>query len=146
MGVRIDEQRKNPVKDWPASTTIFDLRGFIGLLQFFRRLVRDFTQIATLLTNLTRKSSSMQQWDEECDLAFNELKSRLVHSPIMMPPNLSLPFRRHIDASRYDVGGTPTHEDENRHDRAIAYFSKRLSSAEETYSANDRDLLGLIFF
>lgn len=44
------------------------------------------------------------------------------------------------------VGGTLTQLDEEGHDRAVAYFSKRLNNAEENYSANDRELLGLLYF
>ena len=36
--------------------------------------------------------------------------------------------------------------DSDNRDRVIAFFSKKLSQAEQNYSANDRELLGLIYF
>lgn len=40
--------------------------------------------------------------------------------------------------------GIVTHLDENRRYRVIAFFSRELSRAESDYTANDRELLGLI--
>lgn len=64
----------------------------------------------------------------------------------MQAPDWDRPFGCHIDASAFAVGGTLTQRDSTGHDRAIAYFSKRLNPAEENYTANDRELLGLVYF
>ena len=57
-----------------------------------------------------------------------------------------MPLRCHIDASQTAVGGTLTQIDENGRDRVIAFYSKILSPTESVYTANDRELLGLISF
>lgn len=145
-GISVGDERKRIVREWPRPSNLTELRGFIGLLQFFRRFIKDFSHIAAPLTNLTRKGSGIHRWDDECTLAFKSLKDLLCTSPIMQPPNWDLPFRCHIDASELAVGGTLTQLDEQGHDHAVAYFSKRLSTAEENYSANDRELLGLVYF
>ena len=44
------------------------------------------------------------------------------------------------------VGGTLTQVDENGKDRVISYFSKKLTPEQQNYTANDRELLGLIRF
>lgn len=44
------------------------------------------------------------------------------------------------------MSGTLTQKDDDGKERAIAYFSRRLSPAEENYSANDRELLAMIYF
>lgn len=63
----------------------------------------------------------------------------------MQAPNWEKPFRCHIDASAVDVGGTLTQLDDQGSDRVVAYFSKRLNSAEENYTANNREILGLVY-
>lgn len=87
----------------------------------------------------------MANWDSKCDIAFSKLKEKLISAPIMQSPDWNLPFRCHVDASQLAVGGTLTQISENG-EHAISYFSKRLSPEEENYSANDRELLGLIYF
>lgn len=44
------------------------------------------------------------------------------------------------------VGGTLMKTDNEGHERVIAYYSKRLKPAEENYTSNDRELLGLVYF
>lgn len=146
QGVSVGDDRKKIIRDWPVPGTMTDLRSFLGLLQFFRRFIRDFSKIAAPLTDLTRKNGGIHKWNQHCQVAFDELKKRLCSSPIMVPPDWSKPFRCHVDASQLAVGGTLTQKDSDGYDRAIAYFSKRLSNAEENYTANDRELLGLVYF
>lgn len=38
------------------------------------------------------------------------------------------------------------HLDDNNNERVIAYFSKSLNNAEENYTSNDPELLGLVYF
>ncbi len=56
------------------------------------------------------------------------------------------PFRGHIETSSAAVGGTLTQLENNGKDRVIALFSKKLIPAEQNYTTNDRELLGLIHF
>lgn len=144
-GISIGEDRKKLVKDWPRPKSISELRSFVELLQFFRRFIHQFSEIAAPLTNLTRKNHSIRDWDSGCDAAFRNLKERLMNAPIMRAPDWALPFRCHIEASQLAVGGTLTQVTKNG-EHAISYFSRRLSPAEENYSANDRELLGTIYF
>lgn len=144
-GIRVSDERKRVVQDWPTPQTISELRSLIGLLQFFRRFIHGFSETAAPLTNLTRKGCSMAQWNDHCDSAFSQLKSKLTNAPIMKAPDWALPFRCHIDASQLAVGGTLTQVHATG-EHPISYFSKRLSPAEENYSANDRELMGLIYF
>lgn len=88
----------------------------------------------------------MGSWDLECDKGFSNLKEALVPAPIMAASDFSKPFRCHTDESQMEVGGTLTQLSGNGTDKAISFFSKRLSPSEENYSANDRELLGVVYF
>lgn len=145
-GVRIGDDRKQLVKDWPIPKTTTELRSFLGLVQFFRRFIQDFSRIAAPLTNLTRKYSNISLWNEQCTVAFDSLKESLISAPIMRAPDWSKSFRCHTDASQVAVGGTLTQISDDGNEHAVSFFSKRLSPAEENYSANDRELLGLVYF
>lgn len=107
-GVRIGDDRKRLVKEWPMPKTTKELKSFLGLDQFFRRFIKNFSRIATLLTNLTRKYSNISLLNEQCTEAFDSLKEPLISAPIMRTPGWSKPFRGHTDASQIAVGGTIT--------------------------------------
>lgn len=92
------------------------------------------------------KNSGIHEWDLVGNISFPELKRKLTESPIMRPPAWQNLLLCHMDGCQVSVGGTLTQLDDTGEENSIAYFSKRLSLAEETYSVNDRELLGLIYF
>lgn len=61
--IRIGDDRKKLIKDWRTPSTITELRIVLGLVQFFRRFIRDFSRIAAPFTNLTRKNGCISKWD-----------------------------------------------------------------------------------
>lgn len=73
------------------------------------------------------------------------MRQALVTAPILIPPDWSKPFRCHVDASQLAVGGTLTQLDDKGNDRVISYYSRKLSDAEEKYTADERELLGLVY-
>ena len=145
-GIKVNPKKVDILKTWPKPNSLTDLRSFLGLLQFFRRFIPKFSKIAAPLTGLTKKDQGIHKWDDKCDESFNQLKKAITEAPILVSPDWSKSFRGHVDASQTAVGGTLTQLDENGRDRVIAYFSKKLCDAEMNYSANDRELLGLVRF
>ena len=145
-GLQVNPEKVEILKTWPKPASVTDIRSFLGLLQFFRRFIPDFAKIASPLTDLTKKGSGVHKWNEECDKSFQKLKDAITTAPVLVAPDWSKPFRGHIDASERAVGGTLTQLDENGKDRVISFFSKKLSPEEVNYTANDRELLGLIRF
>lgn len=142
----VGDDRRKIVPHWPIPKKLTELRVFVCLLHLCRRFIKNFSHLAAPLANLTRKGSGIHQWDDNWNRAFAELKHALFNAPIMQPPNLDIPFRCHIDCSALAVGYTLTQLDQDRTDRAVKFFSKRFSTAEENYSADDRELLELLYF
>lgn len=130
--IKIKDDRKALVRDWPTPNNISEVRSFLGLVQFFSRFVKDFSKIAAPITNLMRKNGSIAKWDQSCDAAFKTLKRSLISAPIMPAPDWARPFRCHTDAGQISVGETLKQIGESGQEHVISYFSKRLSAAERT--------------
>jgi RNase H-like domain found in reverse transcriptase len=125
---------------------VTEVRRFLVLVQFFRRFISRFFEIAAPLTNLTKKNNSVSNWDSSCDKAFETLNEAVKSAPILQSTDWKKPFRCHVDASQLAVGGTLTQKDERGFDLPVAFYSKKLSPTEANYSTNDRELLGLMSF
>ncbi len=145
-GIKVDPKKVAILRDWPTPTKSTGVRCFMGLLRFFRRFIKDFSKIATPLTNLTKKGEGIQKWDIKFEEAIESLKKAIIGAPILVAPDWKKLFRGHIDASNTSVGGTLTQLDDCGKDRVIAFFSKNLSLAEQNYTSNDTEFLGLIYF
>ncbi len=139
-GIQVDLKKVGVLQNWPRPKTLTDARSFTGLLQFFRRFIKDFSKITSPLTNLTRKDEGIDKWDIKCHKAFESLKKAIKSALILVSPDWKKPFRGHIDASNTAVGGTLTQLDEAGKDRVIAFYSKNLSSPGRNYTMNDRQL------
>lgn len=107
-GLKVNPEKTDIIRKWPKPSTITEVRSFLGLASFFRRFIKDFAKIALPLTNLTKKGSTIQDWNENCSISMEKLKQSLTSAPILSRPNYSEPYRCHVDASQYAIGGTLT--------------------------------------
>jgi hypothetical protein len=57
-GIPASEDKVKAVKHYPIPKCAKDVRVFLGLASFYRRLVPDFAEVARPLTNLTRKNQA----------------------------------------------------------------------------------------
>jgi hypothetical protein len=55
MGVSASSDKVDAVTDYPTHRKAKDIRAFLKLASFYRRLVANFSETAKPLTNLTRK-------------------------------------------------------------------------------------------
>jgi hypothetical protein len=54
-GIAPSTEKVNAVKQYPLPKNVKDVRAFLGLASFYRRLVPNFAEVAKPLTMLTRK-------------------------------------------------------------------------------------------
>ena len=54
-GIRIDPEKIRSIIEWPTPKTIKDVQVFLGLANYNRKFIKDYSKLALLLTQLTRK-------------------------------------------------------------------------------------------
>jgi hypothetical protein len=84
------------------------------------------------------------EFDDKCLDAFHILKKALISTPIIQPPDWSLPFEIMCDVSDYAVGAVLGQAKDRKH-HAIAYASKTLSGPQLNYATTEKSSL-LYFF
>ena len=119
-----------------------DVRSFLGLIGYYRRFIKNFSDLANPLTNLLKKGSKFT-WCEECNDSFSKLKTVITSYPILRSPDYSKPFKLAVDASDIGVGSVLLQEVQGS-DLPIAYFSKKLNQAQRKYSTVEKETLSLI--
>nr|XP_027098877.1 uncharacterized protein LOC113718156 [Coffea arabica] len=138
QGMKVDDQKVQAIQEWPTPRSVGDVRSFHGLAGFYRRFVRDFSTIATPLTELIKKNENFH-WGDSQEQAFRALKHTLTHAPVLALPDFSKIFEIDCDASGIGVGAVL-----NQGGRPIAYFSEKLNGAALNYSTYDKELYALI--
>ena len=141
-GVAADPKKVQVVREWPTPTNLTELRSFLGLASYYRRFVPSFAELAAPLHRLLNKGERYL-WNEECEVAFRQLKQKLVKTPVLAYPNPNRPFIVDVDASGYGIGGVLS-QVQNGLERPIAYFSRALTKTERRYCVTRRELLALV--
>ena len=54
-GISVDPSKIKDVVEWVTPTMVKEVRGFLGLVGYYRRFVPDFSKITKPLTELTKK-------------------------------------------------------------------------------------------
>ena len=81
-GISCDPSNLNKVQNWPRPTNATQVRGFVSLCSYYRRLVKDFATIAKPLHEVARPNVPFI-WTDECEHAFLTLREILVSDPIV---------------------------------------------------------------
>ncbi|GKB81101.1 putative reverse transcriptase domain-containing protein, partial [Tanacetum coccineum] len=102
-GITMDPAKVEAITKWPRPTSVTEVRSFLGLAGYYRRFVEGFSRLALPLTKLMRKGEKFV-WNEEREKSFEELKQRLVSSPILTLPSGSGGFQIYSDASKKGLG------------------------------------------
>ncbi|KAL4037670.1 hypothetical protein IC575_001270 [Cucumis melo] len=102
-GISVDPAKIEAVTSWPRSSTVSEIRSFLGLAGYYRRFVEDFSRIASPLTQLTRKGTPFV-WSPACESSFQELKQKLVSAPVLIVLDGSGSFVIYSDASKKGLG------------------------------------------
>ncbi|GFX55612.1 transposon Tf2-9 polyprotein [Trichonephila clavipes] len=103
----------------------------------------DFLKHFNLLIDLKKKKVSKPlNWSSEAITAFQRCKQALADAALLAHPSPSAPLALHVDASDYAIGGV-LHQVVDSELQPLAFFSRKLTSSEKSYSAYDRELLAI---
>ena len=86
------EAKVQAIHDVPPPTTKKALMRFLGMVRYYRKFCRNFSQVVQPLTNMLRKSVAFT-WSLEAQNAFDQVKAMLISSPALFAPDFMKPFR-----------------------------------------------------
>ena len=142
-GVHASPEKVKSVVEWPTPQSVHDVRAFLGLASYYRKFIRNFSNIARPLTDLTKKDKDMV-WSEVQEESFNQLKAALASAPVLRLPDFERQFIVTTDASDVALGAV-LEQNFGHGLQPVAYASRKLNKAEINYSAYERELLGIVW-
>ena len=138
-GIKANPEKLVAVKEWATPTNVKHVRSFMGLCSYYRRFIKGFSHIARPLNRLL-ESGVKFEWTDECEHAFNELKSALTIDNVMAYPLDDGKFILDTDASDYGMGATLSQMQFNEarkgfEERPISFASKSLTKTQRNAAA-----------
>ena len=101
-GVKVDPSKIKAITEWPKPNNISKLRGFLGLIRYYRRFVKNYAHKTTPLRDLLKKGSF--RWNDEAEKCFEALKNIMSSTPVLATPDFTNPFVVECDASGIRIG------------------------------------------
>ncbi|GFX20636.1 retrovirus-related Pol polyprotein from transposon 17.6 [Trichonephila clavipes] len=123
------------VRKFPEPTTIKQVQSFLDLTGYFRKYIKDYSNIAKPLSDLTRKENlfvfffGIQQKE-----AFEKLKKIMSEGPILHLYKYGRKTELHTDACKQEYGAILLQEAEDGKLHPVYYMSKKTNTAEENIS------------
>jgi len=104
----MDKAKVEIIKEWPPSKTVSEVRSFHGLTSFYRRFVKYFSIITTLLTEIIKIIYFKREIQQE--KAFNLCKEKLILTLLLVLPNYTKTFEIKYDVSGIGISATLIHD------------------------------------
>jgi hypothetical protein len=137
--IRVDPAKIDIIYQIKIPSSQKEIRSFLGHASYYRRFIQNFTNLATPLFELLTKDVELC-WDEQCQISFEILKTKLSSAPALRGPNWSLPFHICTDASDTALGVVLGQRKGNI-PYAIYFVSKNLSPVESNYTITEKYFL-----
>ena len=141
-GLRPLPDNLEKVKSWAIPQDVTDIHAIIGLGNYYRWFIKDYSEKVRPLVELTKKDVQFVWGKKEQD-SFDNLREALLGAGIMSHPQENGgTFILDTDASGTTIGCVLSQEQDGK-ERVIAYGSKALSRQEHNYCVTDRELLAV---
>lgn len=142
-GIKPNPEKIKAILKYPIPRTTKEIKGFLGLLGYYRKFIKDFARITKPLTLCLKKDSKIEHTPEfiEC---FETCKNLLTNEPLLQYPDFSKPFNLTTDASNYALGAILS-QGPIGSDKPIAFASRTLNNSETNYSTIEKETLAIVW-
>jgi hypothetical protein len=107
-GIAADLSKTDKIKNWSRPTTVTQVRGFLGIVQYLRKFIPGLATFTSILTPLTKKGMTRidHLWTEKEEGAFEAIKKIVTSLPVLKPVDhdSGAPIWLMTDASNAGVG------------------------------------------
>ena len=150
-GIKPQPEKCTAILALKRPENIKSLRKFLGMVQYYRDLWEKRSHLIAPLTDLigecgetktTKKKKTKKKpfyWSEVHNQAFEAIKKVIAREVMLAYPDYSEPFEIFTDASTRQLGAVITQKG-----RPLAFFSRKLSAAQEKYTVTELELLSIV--
>src|SRR3954452_21250182 len=123
-GRKVDLNKVKKVKNYPRPENISQLRGFLELVSYYRKFIKDFSKKVKPMTKLLegtkreakkgkwekemqkgiRDSEFLEKWGEEQEKSYELMKKVLTEILVLIHQNFEKDFILSMNASGYALG------------------------------------------
>ncbi|KAG1164959.1 hypothetical protein G6F36_013596 [Rhizopus arrhizus] len=140
----LDSRKVANALAWPIPKTGKDIQRFLGLANYFRSHLPNFSTMTAPLDKLRNEGSLEHIWTDKYLQAFRNIQTALSNAPVLSIPDMRHELQLATDASNTGIGGVLYQiiDDKTRY---IGFAARALSKSEMNYSTTKRELLAICY-
>lgn len=142
-GLKPDPKKIDTIINYPRPRDKDEVTRFCAIANYYRRFIENFSITTHPLTQL-RKKRVQFQWSEQCEKAFQKIKSMLITPPILAYPDFTKEFRVTVDASHLGCGAVLSQEQDGC-DSPISFISRTFKKGECNKAIIEKELIAIHF-
>nr|XP_025884738.1 uncharacterized protein LOC112940689 [Solanum lycopersicum] len=140
---RSKQFRIKAIQELPPPKTRKKVMSFLGRLNYISRFIAQSTVVCEPIFKLLKKDAPIK-WTEECQTAFDAIKSYLSNPPVLVPPREGSPLLLYLSVSDNAFGCVlGQHDETGKKEKAIYYISKKFTPYESRYTLLERTCCAL---
>ncbi len=143
QGMTLTDHSISVIRGWKEPSSVKEVQQFLGLANYHRNFIKNFSQKAEPLNRLLKKKSFF--WGEEQAQAFRQLQEELLSPGVLSIPNPDDKFILDTDACDTAIGAELI-QVQGGVEKVIAYGSFALSQAQQKYCTTRKELLAVVRF
>ena len=141
--LRMNSKKMQNIVNWVRSTYIKKMQTFVDFCNFYRRFIKVFSKLVKFLTRMIKKKIDFE-WIDLANEAFEILKKQMIETSILRHYDRNRKTILKIDFSNWCLDEVLSQYDDDEVLHSIAFFNKKIISAECNYEIYDKKLLVII--
>lgn len=138
-GLSANPSRIEAIVNYPTPTKPDELNRFLAMYRFNSNFIENLSHHTHPLRLLLKKNA-VWSWDQNHQKCFDDLKQRLIQSPVLQLFNEKEPITLSVDASGYGLGATLLQKG-----KPIGFASASLKEEQKRYAQIEKELLAVVF-
>lgn len=143
-GIKPQPEKIEAIKRFPIPKNSKQLKGFLGLTNYYNKFAKNYSEATTPLLTLIRKGSKWN-WTDEMNTQFEKVKELFCEAMVIHHPDPKKRYYLQCDASSYAIGAVLYQISEEREERLIGFASRTMKGAELNYFTSEKELLAIVF-
>jgi hypothetical protein len=142
----MNPEKAKEIVDWPRPTLRKVVQQLLGLWNFCRRFIHNFSAIVSQITDLVRQDIKFG-WGEAQEAAFLKITILFTSgkTPILRHYDPDRPALLESDASDFAIAGILSQKFEDGKVHPVRFVSRKLNPAELKYDVYDMEMLAVVF-
>jgi hypothetical protein len=142
-GYSLSDERKQGILDLPLPSSLSKLRSFLGMANFFRDFIANYSLIVSPLTHMTKAHSFV--WTEKAMKAFSDIKVAIMETTSLRHLKGDGRITLYTDASMEGIGAYLTQVQENDIEYPIIFISKKFPETAQRWSTIEQECFAVYY-